>query len=333
MRLDDIRSSESPPVARRRVAVCVATYKRPESLGRLLTALLLQIADLPDGFEAGVVVVDNDPSGSAGGVVRGFQVSRDVVDYVVEADPGIAAARNAAVRRCLDRDALVFIDDDESPRPGWLVELLRIQRLFDAPVVAGPVVARYDAVPPRWVEASGFFRRVERRTGSEVKWPATNNVLVSVAALPDSSPFDERFGLSGGSDTHLFMRLAKDGVRQVWAEDAVVEEVVPAARLSRSWVLRRSFRLGNSIARCERDVYGTNRVVGFRLLKGLANVGIGGLRMVAGCVRGDLDGAFVGTLASGRGLGMVAGLCGVTYREYKRPRSRELRFRWRGMSS
>ena len=50
-----------------RIAICVATYRRPEGLSRLLKGLA--VLTLPKGVSCIVVVVDNDPDESAKSIV------------------------------------------------------------------------------------------------------------------------------------------------------------------------------------------------------------------------------------------------------------------------
>src|SRR5438132_450140 len=124
------------------VAVAVVTYRRASQLTRLLDSIA-QLERPPGGEDEPtvVVVIDNDADGSAEATVDMFRSAsgnRVEVRYAVEATPGIAAARNAAIALACDRGAIAFIDDDEVPAPNWLSELLDAQVRYDADVVAGP---------------------------------------------------------------------------------------------------------------------------------------------------------------------------------------------------
>ena len=89
--------------------------------------------------------------------------------------------------------------------------------------------------------------------------------------------FDDRFGLSGGSDTLFTRQLVASGARMVWCDEAVVTDVVPAARATRDWVLRRRLRFGNTTSRVELVLAGSAAArlrVRARLVgRGLARVG------------------------------------------------------------
>jgi glycosyltransferase involved in cell wall biosynthesis len=94
--------------------VVVPTFRRVERLEHLLPALVDQAATIG----ARVIVIDNDPDAGARATVTGWA---DVgVRYAHEPRPGISAARNRGIDESALADALVYIDDDEMPAPGWL---------------------------------------------------------------------------------------------------------------------------------------------------------------------------------------------------------------------
>src|SRR5205823_435633 len=114
-----------PARSGRRVAVCVCTADRPLPLWRLLTAL--ETAERPAGCELLLVVVDNRPGSGAADLVA---LARARLPFTVvietEAAPGTSFARNRAVAAALRHgaDLVAFVDDDDVPRPDWLVRLI-----------------------------------------------------------------------------------------------------------------------------------------------------------------------------------------------------------------
>ena len=302
------------------VAIVVLTYQRPGDLAQILPALMSQARTLDP--PAAVMVVDNDPAGSAERIVRACATEGVDVTYVHEPEPGIAAARNRALTECT-RDLLVFIDDDERPTVGWLRRLVDVY-LRDRPAgVVGPVAPEPVHEPEPWILAGDFFERERRATYTEVTTAATNNLLLDVAQVRELGlTFDRRFGLSGGSDTLFTRQLASLGGRIVWCDDAVVTEVIPASRLTRDWVLRRAYRSGNSDSRTTVELARGGRR---RLLARLRMVGRGLLRLVGGGVRwllgvltGSLRRRVRGRRTIMRGAGMIAGAWGSVYHEYAR---------------
>lgn len=225
-----------------RVLVAIATYRRPEELARLLDSLDAQ--RVADGRDVRVVVVDNDPLGSARRVCEGRSLP-PIYDH--EPEPGISAARNRGVSHRGDASAVAFIDDDEIAAPHWLESLIRVAESTGAHVVSGPVVPTFPTSAPKWIVRQGWFTRPGYKTGQRVKWPATNNSLVQREVLdalgPD--PFDRRFALTGGEDADFFDRSRSLGAVMLWSAEATVTEPVDESRLSMKWLWQRNVRLGN----------------------------------------------------------------------------------------
>ena len=94
-----------------RVAVCLATFRRPAELDRILPVLVEQRAALSP--PASIIVVDNDPDAGArdqvAAAITRFKGADGAdgpgagggISYVHEPTPGIAAARNAAIDAAL----------------------------------------------------------------------------------------------------------------------------------------------------------------------------------------------------------------------------------------
>ena len=170
--------------------------------------------------------------------------------YLCESTPGIAAARNRALRAALADELLVFIDDDETPHGAWLSSLLNTHAEFRCAGVVGPVISNFDKPPDEWIRQGGFFERRRMPTGTNVNVAATNNLLLDVARIRRHGVwFDPSFGLSGGSDTLFSRKLSTLGEKIVWCDEAIVFDHVPASRISHRWVLLRSMRYGNSWSR------------------------------------------------------------------------------------
>ena len=298
-----------------RVAVCVATRRRPQALARLLGAL-----DAQDqrGFRMRVVVVDNDADASARPVCDALAARVSYpLDYALEKRRGIPQARNRALARALGGDFAAFVDDDEVPEPGWLAELLRVQRRTGADAVAGPCLARFAEPPARWIAEGGFFERPRFATGEERDVAFTHNALVrcaALAALPRL--FDERLALCGGSDVELFRRFARAGFRIVWADDARVHDVVPPQRARLGWILRRARRVGASNAWVERRHAPGARALSRVLAHGAACVLKAGLLLLLSPLRGRAAAARALHLAC-FGLGRLHGALGLLVEEYR----------------
>lgn len=302
-----------------RVIVAVLTYRRPRELAGLLPALDEQRADVDVPVD--ILVVDNDPDGAAREVVEAFSGSGPV-RYAHEATPGIAAGRNRALTEAADVDTLVFIDDDELPAAGWLSALLDAHARYSAEAVTGPVLSRYEVEPGDWIRAGRFFERRRHASGTRVPMAPTSNLLLDLRRVREFGlRFDERFGISGGSDSLFTRQLTQRGGEIVWCDEAVVLDLVPASRLTREWVLQRAFRFGNAASRLHLDDISPARRLAMRaalLAVGSSRVIGGSARFAAGVLTGHTGHNARGLRTAARGVGMLTGSLGSIYHEYRR---------------
>jgi hypothetical protein len=305
-----------------RVTVAVPTFRRPEELRTLLPLLLQHVREVSAGrYAADVLVVDNDPAGSAAATVAG--VGAPELRYVAEPTPGIAAVRNRALAESADAALLAFIDDDERPEPGWLTALLDTWAATGAAAVSGVVLAEYAHEPDPWLLAGDFFVRRRMRTGTPIDVAACGNLLldlVQVRAL--GLGFESSLGLGGGEDTLFTRTLVRAGGRMVWCDESAAVDRVPAERMTRAWVLTRAWSHGNAAVltelRLTPGAAGRLRVRAAGVAGGLLRVAGGGLRWGWGALRRSDRHRARGLRALLRGAGMAGGACGVVFEEYAR---------------
>lgn len=302
-----------------RVVIAVLTYLRPEGLKKLLPLLIEQAAGAP--LDTKVLVVDNDPDASARSVVQSF--GSEVIEYVNETQPGIAAARSRALLEAQGARFLAFIDDDERPSAGWLASLLDTYHRTGAAAVVGPVVSEFAAKPEEWITRGAFFQRRRLPTGTEVSVAATNNLLLDLEQISRLRvDFDSRFGLTGGEDTLFTRQLIQRGGKIVWCDEALVADVVPEDRSTRKWVLQRAFSSGNTWSQVSLELAGGGpgrfgdhcRLLGAGCLRSLG----GALRFAYGVAIRSVADSAKGQRTCARGAGMLVGALGYSYQEYRR---------------
>ena len=299
------------------IAICVLTYKRPDSLARLLAGLN-ELTFRGEPSNGRIIVVDNDEDGSAEETCRRWeQQLRWPLTYVIERRRGIAGARNTALDRADDAEWICFIDDDEVPEPNWLDELMRVQQEHAADVVTGPVVPGWSGPVPEWIRRGGFFDPPRHATGKQLTRAYTGNVLFRSEIVRSGLRFDERLGLTGGEDRDLFERVAAAGYKIVWADDAVAVELVPPTRMRARWILQRAFRYGIMTPPIERSLGG-------RPLTDVRLLAVGCYRVLKGTFFLPLTWPFGRHLSVTYlrhicyGAGMLAGWFGLRYHEYRR---------------
>jgi len=296
------------------LCICIATYKRPLGLARLLRGideLCFAESMVPSIV---VIVVDNDPARTAERPFAELSVTlRWPAIYVSEPRRGIPFARNAGVRTALATHAelIAFIDDDEVPASNWLEALLLAMTAHNAAVVTGPVLPRFELPVADWILKGQFFERPRHVTGTRLDRAATNNVLMRAKVFEQlGRGFDETLGLIGSDDTEFFLAVAQAQHPIVWVDEAVVYEWHPASRVSAGWLLRRAYRVGNGWAAFNPAL----RQPSFR-------------RAIRGLLKGVL--LFPPALVQGRhamikslslmatGMGYLMGKAGLRFNEYR----------------
>ncbi len=302
------------------VMIAVPTLRRPRELARLLDRLPATIeAAIEQGSCArvDVVVIDNDPSGSAADVVRSASLP---VRYAPEPQPGLSAVRNRALDESACHDMLVFIDDDETPAAeGWLARLLDTQRVTGAGVVAGPVRTVIEGEWDPWIVAGGFYARAHRsglQTRDRIAGAATNNLLLDVAAVRRAGVrFDSRFGATGGEDSFFTAQLGAAGVEMVWCADANEQDHLLSSRQTRAHALVRSRGMAAagvrvSLALAEGAPARRARVRARGLCAALTRIAVGSARGLGARVSGSTRLDAIGARDIARGVGQLEGVIG-----------------------
>jgi succinoglycan biosynthesis protein ExoM len=302
------------------VSICVATYQRPEGLKRLMAGLDRLIFTSREQPQIEVIVVDNDPTCSAQAFCEQLQLQfKWALKYLSEPQRGISYVRNKAVAEVnADTAFVLFIDDDEVPKPDWVEQLLIVQQEYEADVVAGPSLPFFPAHDvPKWVINGHFFEPQRYPNGHLLKYAGTNNVLVRAQILREMDQvFDERFALTGGEDSHLFMRLDQAGYKLVWADLAVVDEWVPKSRTNVKWILQRGYRCYGTYSLCEKELEPLPQVLVKRISTGSGRIVIGLISLLPSLFLGKAQSVHA-LLQIFRGAGILSGLMGKSYNEYQ----------------
>lgn len=229
------------------VAVLIPTMRRPDSLARALRSVFAQV-DVADRI-AEIVVIDNDPTGSAASIVASLaEESPWPLIYHHEPRPGVATARNAGLSRT-DAPLIAFLDDDEAAEPQWLIRLIEAQSRLGVDVVFGPIHGRVGD-GSGWAKPylETFFGRAgpENDRVIDHAFGCGNSLMVRSSALPGPAPFDVSADRTGGEDDALFQALELRGGRFGWATNAWVEEFAPPHRATMRYALARAFAYGQS---------------------------------------------------------------------------------------
>lgn len=235
------------------VDICICTFQRPH-VADTLASLARQTVVQP-GFEGSprwslnlrIIVVDNDETPSGRHTVEAAFATHMLNGVYLHAPSrNISIARNA----CLDTvtaPLAAFIDDDEAARPDWIARLVNHIETTDADVAFGRVVAIYPDNAPDWLTVADMHSTQALVRGGVVDNGYAGNVLLRMAAL-GGLRFNLAYGQTGGEDTLFFNALHARGMRLSYCPEAVVEEPVAPTRMSLRWLMRRSYRAGQTHA-------------------------------------------------------------------------------------
>jgi len=233
------------------ITICIASFRRPRGLVRLLESLSRQ--KLPEGVDVEIVVVDNDSAGEArSSAVAACDLARSV-RWFVEPRQNLAIARNRGVSEARGR-WIAFIDDDEVADESWLAAYWRLVENDAGDGFFGPVLPRLDEVVTPWLDAETFYSRLRHPSGTPLAWSevSTSNAFVR-RSLFSEHRFDPSWGLSGGEDSEVFGRMLDAGARFVACDEALVYETIPPRRHRLGWLSQRAFRGGVSFTRLQRQ--------------------------------------------------------------------------------
>ncbi|NBB63342.1 glycosyltransferase [Pseudomonas sp. ODNR1LW] len=299
------------------VVVGVLTFRRPDGVAKLLSSLSEQIMTPAHPYALTVVVVDNDPAGSGRVTVEPFMTGQAFkLIYAIEPEPGIPFGRNRAMDEAPQgTDLFCFVDDDEWLVPGWLNALLEVRARTGADCVYGPVEPVYPENPDPYFIKTRVFERKKNADGARIGYAASNNVMFDYPLFRRLGlRFEERMRHTGGTDYLFFNQAVHKGVSIYWADAALVYDVVPASRMTWKWIIQRQYRLGNTFAVSDR-LHGTPARCAYRVAYGAARMVLGAVMLPTILISPRLGMRAI--IHAVRGAGMVAGIFGHSYQEYR----------------
>jgi len=235
-------------------SVVVCTYRRPDTLPKVIESLLVQT--LPeDQFE--IIIVDNNSKDQTEKIVQRFvQNNPGRIRYVLEPRQGLSFSRNRGVDASAG-EVLAFIDDDAVADPDWLKILLGGFQDQEVWAVGGKVLPVWLGVRPPWLEDSLLRNLSIVDWGDRERhliWPERligTNISFRKDVFTSIGLFDILLGrkgtaLLGNEDTEIQERIHHLKRIVLYIPEATVHHFVSAERLSKKYFYRRAFGTGRT---------------------------------------------------------------------------------------
>lgn len=226
-------------------SVCIATFKRPELLRKLIQSLFNQ-KNVND-IRLEIIVVDNDKDESAKDIINEFiNTSLVTISYYKQPIQNISLTRNLALDKSTGK-YLAFIDDDETADDYWVANLINSIERFNADAVFGYIIPVFDSNVPIWMKQREIYFKPMGQTGDPPLFRYTTNCLIKADTVKKNNiRFDPNYGLSGGEDGFFFDAMQKINSHFVVCREAISYEFIPAYRTTLRFTFSRFFQRGNN---------------------------------------------------------------------------------------
>lgn len=176
---------------------------------------------------------------------------------IFEPKLGIANARNRGVAEA-EGDYIIFIDDDETPHPDWIIEYERAIRTWHPDALGGPIEVLFEeAEQPSWLqdELLGFLGRLShghepKRLVEHATAIFTGNACFKKAIFEVIGHFDSGLGRkgtdnSGGEDVEFYRRMIDAGMDIRWVPEAIIYHRIQAHKLRKAYFIDLHYRQGH----------------------------------------------------------------------------------------
>lgn len=236
------------------ISVALCTHNQADRLKRTLTDLR-DLARPTRPWE--IVVVDNASTDNTSQLLSAheWRPSGVPVRVVREMRLGLSNARNRAIREA-HGEYLLFVDDDETADPNWLVAYEHDMLRYKPDALGGRIEVLFEhGERPVWLqdELLGFLGNLDHGDGRWLTDHATpfygGNFAVRKDIFTKVGEFDAELGRkgrvnAGGEDTEFYRRLLASDHTIRWVPGAIIYHRIQADKLRRRYFLDLHYRQG-----------------------------------------------------------------------------------------
>ncbi|HTL87961.1 MAG TPA: hormogonium polysaccharide biosynthesis glycosyltransferase HpsE [Leptolyngbya sp.] len=224
------------------LSVAICTYNGEARIGKVLDCLRSQVQT--DAIVWEVLVIDNNSCDNTKQVVAEYSG----VQYVFEAEQGLAFARSRAVREAKG-NWLALLDDDTLPQPDWVAQAYQFAQSHpEIGAFGGQIHAEYEVAPPAGIQKLAPYLAIVERGSKPHKYdrvlPPGAGLVVQRQVWLDVVP--TKLALVGrttaamlaSEDIEAILHIQNSG-REIWYNPKMhLYHQIPAWRTERSYLLK-----------------------------------------------------------------------------------------------
>lgn len=231
------------PMADCLLTIAICTHNRADDVEQCISTLSRQTAS-----RVPILVVDSGSDARNSQKLAELSIRHDFELIVVE-EPGLSAARNAALANCKSR-WIAFLDDDTLPAHDWADSALNAVATASSntAVIGGRILPRWPGRTPTHVGRRYlmFLSCVDAAAGTTSVPCYGANMLCRRDVALDAGGFCEEMGRKGanllsGEEALLIATIRDAGWQTVYDARVLVEHKIPQARLTLEWIRERAF--------------------------------------------------------------------------------------------
>jgi GT2 family glycosyltransferase len=227
------------------ITVAICTRNRARFLQRAVESVVPQMTG-----DTELLIVDNASTDDTPEVAARLAAANPRVKIWREPQPGICAARNAALAKA-EGEYVLFFDDDQTVEMGWLdayIQFLRHPPSERVAAVGGGIIPKFEATPPSWVNPANFTMDMGNQPLrlDGVACPGCGNCAFHRAHTLAVGGFCT--SLIRYEESDLTQHLRGAGLEVWWLPGAPIFHWFPAHRLTVHAMGRITFDDGRSVA-------------------------------------------------------------------------------------